>query len=798
MTAQDQWVGQSIERLEDRRLLVGAGQFADDFSAPGQLYCAILRSTHPHARITSINTSRANALNGVVTVLTGAEAKALWNPSPAMMELYGARVSTFYAMAPDVVVYEGEPIACVAAESRYIAEDALELIDVEYQSLPVIATMDAALGVGDEAPAVRLYDDWPDNVQLEWSFAIGDVDGAFERAHAKVLHEPVRAHRYSGVPLEARSVLADYNRSDNTLTVRASTQYPHSSRHVYAEAFGIPEANIRVLAGAVGGGYGNKQGTDAELIPILLSKVTGRPVKWFEKRIEWLLSGCGARDFRHSIDAAFDRDGRVLAVRTDLVVDVGCDGAVRHIGTAAAFVGATYVPSLYQLDAYQVRLRAVVTNKAPYGAYRGFGKEIANLGIERVMDAGARELGMDPIEIRRRNLIKKTPHEMCSGPVIESGDYIGCLERVVKEMDVEALRRRQREERLDGRYLGIGVITFVEPSSAAIPMSMFTGFETSSVRITPDGSALVLTGMQPIGQGTVTSVAQVAADRLGLTPADIRVVFGDTDAVPEGLGSYASRGASYGVTAVYHAASKVRGKMLKVAATMLDVPEDDLVVGPGGVRSIHDQNARLSVRQIARAVYYYPGARQLLPDDPALTLEGNHVWSNPQISWVPDEHGRMRLYPVHGGGAVGALVEVDIETGVVTVERMWIAHDAGKQINPAIVEGQIVGAVVQGLGGVLMEQLAYDKDARMLVRTLADYQLPNFYSAPPIEVFHLETPSTVTPLGSKGVGEAGAIGTPSAIMSAVEDALSPFGVKVSSSPLTPSRVFDMIAAAQRP
>jgi carbon-monoxide dehydrogenase large subunit len=323
-------------------------------------------------------------------------------------------------------------------------------------------------------------------------------------------------------------------------------------------------------------------------------------------------------------------------------------------------------------------------------------------------------------------------------------------------------------------------------------MSMFSGFETSSVRITPDGSALVLTGMQPIGQGTVTSVAQVAADRLGLTPDDVRVVYGDTDAVPQGLGSYSSRGATYGVTAVYHAAEIVRAKMARVAAGLLEVSIDDLDFESGVFRVTAEPERSVTVKDVARAVYYFPGARLVTPDEPALTLEGAYVWSNPQVSWIPDEHGRIRLYPAHGGGAEGAVVEVDIETGEVTVERVWFAHDAGRMINPAIVEGQVVGGVAQGIGGVLMEQLAYDEGGRMLSATLNDYQLPNFCSIPPVEVLHVETPSPITPLGTKGIGEAGSIGTPSVIMSAVEDALAPLGVRVTSSPLTPPRVLEMI------
>jgi carbon-monoxide dehydrogenase large subunit len=385
---------------------------------------------------------------------------------------------------------------------------------------------------------------------------------------------------------------------------------------------------------------------------------------------------------------------------------------------------------------------------------------------------------------------------MSSGPILESGSFAECLEAVTEAMDLPALRRRQDEARAQGRHLGIGIISFLEPSAAAIPMSVFNGYESASVRITPDGQAMVLTGMQAIGQGVETALAQITADRLGMNTDDIRVIYGDTNAVPYGLGAFASRGATYGMSATHEAATQVREKLLKASANLLEANPDDLALGGGEVWVAGVPTKRMSIADVAKAVYLFPGPYATLPGEPNPTLEGNYVWTNPNVSWAPDEHGRVRLYPAHGSGAQGALVEVDIETGEVSIEKLWVAHDVGKMINPGIVHAQIIGGVMQGLGGTMFEQLCYDDEGRLLTRTLNDYQLPNAMSAPPIEVLHLETPSPVTPLGTKGVGEAGCIGTPAVLLSAVEDALRPLGVRVDRTPLDPQRVRALVRDAQ--
>lgn len=792
---ESRWIGRPVERKEDIRLVTGTGRYTDDIAFPNQLFCAILRSPVPHARIIRVDTTAATRMPGVVLALSGEDAKRHWNPLPAAVELPGTKSPIIYGLATDKVYFEGEPVAAVAAESRYVAEDALAAIDVEYDELPPVVTVEDALGGEGQAPRALLYEDWGDNIQLTWSFSFGDVQRAFREAHL-VVKDSVRTHRYSGVPLEGRAVAADYQPRERKLTVHLSTQQPHQTRSLLARIFDLQEQNIRVIAQDVGGGFGNKGRVYVEIIPILLSILLGRPVKWSESRTEHLTTGPHARDYVHDIEMAFGADGVILGIRDHHFGDVGCDGAIRQPGAGSLVVGGLYTPGPYKVQNYHVSVTAVVSNKAPYGAYRGFGKDNANLGTEVILDRAARAFGIDPVEIRRRNLVDQFPYEMCTGPILESGSFRECLEELVALMDLPALRRRQQDEQDERRLLGIGVVSFLEPSGAAFPDSVTTGFESASVRMAADGSVTVMSGMQNIGQGVETAIAQVAADRLGCTPDEVRVICGDTDLTPFGLGSFSSRGAVYGLNAVYLAASQVRDKLLKAAALLLGVSgTEGVLLGEGAVRVKSTPERGVSLSEIAEAVYFSPGPYSTLPGEPNPTLEGHAVWTSPQVQWEPDEAGRTRMYSAHGSGAMGALVEVDKETGDVKVSKLWVVHDVGKMINPAIVEAQLRGGIVQGFGGAMMEEFKYDETGCLISRTLSDYHVPNILSVPPIEVAHVETPLPATPLGSKGGGEGGCIPTPTAIMLAVEDALRSLGARVKRTPFTPPIVFETVRAA---
>jgi len=789
------WIVQAVPRQEDRRLLLGGGRYTDDASIEGSLFCALVRSPHAHAEILSIDPAPALALPSVVRVVTGAEAKPHWQPYPPTMDALGVRLPKSYPLAVERVRFHGEPVAAVLAETRAAAEDAALAVAVTYRPLPAVTSVAAALGERDAVPA-KLYDGWDDNRQIVWDYAIGDVDSAFDEA-AAVVGEEISSQRYGTSPMEPRAVHADFDPSDRSLTVRLSTQIPHHARAFFGQVFGLPESSIRVIAEDVGGGFGGKLGLDPEYIPVLLSILSGRPVRWVERREEWLLAGPQARDFTMQAKAAFDSRGRLTAFITDIHADMGCDGAERAGGLGMPIVASIYAPGGYRLENYRSHVTCAVTNKAPYGACRGYGKDIANMAMEKMMDRGAAALGLDPLEIRRRNLAESYPHQICTGPKIESGSLQQAIVRLGEIMDLAGLRARQAAAREEGRYLGLATVSYIEPCGGSIPNSIYQNAESATVRVAPDGSVRVFAGVQSIGQGVRTALAQVAAETLGCHPSDVRVSCGDTDSVPFGLGAYSGRGVTYGVGAVLEAAERVKAKLLRAAGNLLQADPGDLVLRDGAAEVEGDPGRRVSLKEIGRAVTYWPGAEAVLQGELDPTLEATAVYRCPQTNWVPDERGFMQLYTSHPGGALGVLLEVDAETGEIAVERFWTVADHGKIINPATVDAQIVGGTIQQLGGSVTEALHYDAEGRLLTRTLRDYGMPNVFASVPIEIEHLETLSPGTAIGAKGVGESGCIATTTVLMQAVEDALSPFGVTVSHSPLTPWAVRALIAEAAR-
>ena len=789
------WIGSRVRRYEDQRLLTGAGRFVDDFDVDGQLHCSLVRATVAHGRIRTIDTTAAERLDGVVKIVSGVDLREHWEPLLVSGDVPGVRKPTMYALTTDKVHFYGQAVAAVVALTPEIAEDAAALVQVDYEVLPPVLNAAQALGENGTGPRALLHEDWPDNVQLRTAFDTGGVDAALAEADL-VISERLSSHRYSGLPLETRGVLADFDPRTRELTVRVSTQIPHQLKTVIAKMLRLEEFNVRVLAEDVGGGFGNKVFHDTEFIPMLLSMLLGRPVKWIETRTEAVLSAPHARDYFHDVEAGFSADGRLLALRDHLTWDMGCDGLVRTGGMVGPLIAGPYGPGPYKLDAYSVNTTTVVTNKPPQGPYRGVGKDTVNIMTERLLDLAAARLQIDPVEIRRRNLIDTYPYQMCTGAIVESGSLRECLDHLVEQMDLEALRARRERAREAGRFMGIGIVSFLEPSGASVPASFFSGFESATVRVSPGGTVTVLTGTQLCGQGTQTVLAQVAADQLGCHPQQVRVVSGDTNATPYGLGAYSSRGAMFGATTVHLAAQQVREKILLAASHMLEVAAEDLIMGDGGVAVRGSPEKHLPLAAIADAVYFHPGPYAILPGVDNPILEATASWTNPAVSWLPDERGQIKIYPAHGGGAQGALLEVDAQTGQIRIERLWITDDAGTMINPTIVEGQIIGGTIQGVGGALHEAFDYDTDGIPLARTYRDYGIPTIRSAPPMDLAHTETPSSSNPLGTKGVGEAGCIGTPGCLMSAVEDALRPLGVKVLNLPLTPPRVLAAIEAAK--
>ena len=793
IAAGEKKIGQPIARREDRRLVTGGGRYVDNFGTPHDLHLSIVRSSRAHARIVAIDTTAAQIAPGVVRVVTGAEAERYWKPIAPTTEMPGVLMPRRHAMAIDKVIFYGEPVAFVVARTPAEAEDAMRLVNVTYVDLPVIAALAAAAEVAAGDPAL-VYPEWGTNLQRDFAFTIGDVDQAFATADL-VVDEVITSHRFGAMPLETRMVHANYDPHEKTLVVRASTQVPHQMRMYMGQVFGIPESRIQVLAGDVGGGFGAKLSVDTEHVPVLASIMLGRPIKWFETRAEWLAAGPAARDFSARSRAAFNRDGKLLAMETDVLADMGVDGAERACGFGMPINSGIYAPGPYCLDTYRTRVRCVVTNKAPYSAYRGYGKDLANLYIERVLDQAARRLNLDPLEVRRRNLLTSYPHQICTGPIIENGSLREALALLERNMDLPALRQQQAAARAAGRYLGISLASYIEPAGVAFPGSTFQNYESATVRIGADGSVHVMTGIQNIGQGIETAYAQVAADAIGCKLSDVRITWGDTTAIPFGSGTYSSRGAMYAVGAIVNAAEVVKARLLCGAAALLQCPKDELKIENGEIFR-PGWDARCTLAELAYAAYVQPGAEAILAEADAPLLEATNTYRHPQINWNADELGRAQVYPAHPGGAAGALVEVDPETGRVDVLKIWMVSDHGVILNPVILAGQTKGAVVQQIGGTLYENFHYDAAGIPQARTLKEYGMPTVWAAPEIEVTHLQTPSPATKIGAKGAGEDGCIATSTVLMGAVEDALQDFGVKVMDSTLTPAHVYDLIQRAK--
>lgn len=787
------YTGQPVARREDRRLVAGGGRYVDNHATPADLHLAVARATRAHARIRGIDVSRASTASGVVRVVTGREAAARWQAIAPSVEMAELNMPRRHAMAVDKVIFYGEPVALVIAATPEQAEDATRLVVVDYEDLPVNVDMTLAAEIPAGDPAL-VYPDWGTNLQRDFRFAIGEVDACFASADI-VVDEIITSHRFGAMPLETRVTHAHYDAADDRLVVRASTQVPHQMRIYLSQVFGIPETRIQVLAGDVGGGFGAKLSVDVEHLVALASILTGRPIRYFESRSEWLHSGPAARDIRTRSRAAFTRDGRLIALETDILADMGVDGAERACGLGMPINGGLYAPGPYRVDVYRTRVRCVVTNKAPYSAYRGYGKDLANLFIERILDQAAARLGLDPLDLRRRNMLERYPHAICTGPIIENGTLREALDKLVDVMDLPTLRARQAAARLEGRYLGYALASYIEPSGFAFPGSTFQNYESATVRVAADGSVHVMTGIQNIGQGIETAYAQVAADALGCALEDVTVSWGDTTAVPFGSGTYSSRGAMYAIGAIVAAAEVVRARLVQGAAVLLQCSPDEIEI-ERGVVSRRGWDAHCTLRELAYAAYVQPGAEIVLANADAPLLEATNTYRHPQVSWKLDELGRAQVYPSHPGGAAGALVEVDPATGHVDVLKIWMVSDHGVILNPALLDGQTRGAVVQQIGGTLYECLAYDTQGRPLANTLKEYGMPTVWAAPAeIEIHHFQTRSPATSVGAKGAGEDGCIATSTVLMGAVEHALAPFGVKVMDSTLTPSHVHGLIQAA---
>ena len=757
------YFGASVRRNEDPRLLTGRGRYVADVRRNGAAQLVVLRSPHAHARIVGIDVSAARRAPGVLDILTFDDFAATARPIPVRLTPLPSLVACLqYPLARDRVRYVGDPVAAIVAEDRYRAEDARELVRVEYEPLPPI--VGARAGIAPGAPLV--HEAIGTNVVADWVVDVGDSAAAFAEADL-VVRDELRVQRHTAVPLETRGLVAEYDPGLGVLTMWGPTKVPHFNRGVLAGLLGLPEHKIRFVEPEVGGGFGVRGEFYPEdfLVPLLAMR-TGRPVAWIEDRLEHLMATNHSREQVHQVELALRRDGTILALRDRFLNDQG--GYVRTHGATVPKLTSALLPGPYKIPAYRCEVGCVLTNKTPTGTYRGPGRFEATFVRERAVDLAADRLGLDPAEIRRRNFLAPSdlPHDLQTGAldtaiVFDSGEYGRLLEQALRRFDYDGWRERQRAARADGRLLGIGIGCFVEKTGLG-------PYESARVEIDLSGQVVLYTGIASVGQGMETTLAQICADRLGVAPDEVTVVHGDTAVVPHGVGAFASRGSVMAGNAADLAAGQLRDKLLAITAARLEVAPEDLELAGGRVRVVGAPERGLSFAEAARAAM--PG--QPLPDGVSPLLDERAFFETSQMTYP---------YGVHL-----AAVEVDGETGQIEILRYLIGYDVGRAINPMLVDGQVVGGAAQGIGGALLEELAYDETGQLVSSTFMDYLLPTSAEVPPVDVLITEdAPSPLNPLGIKGAGEGGTVGASAALANAVSDAL---GVPVRELPLSPDRV----------
>jgi aerobic carbon-monoxide dehydrogenase large subunit len=776
------WVGRRMPRREDAELLTGQGRFIGDLQRPGMLHAAFLRSPFAHAKITSIDADAARGMPGVHAVLTGADLPDDLGAQPNT-HLFGERETPYYALARDRARYAGEPVAMVVAESPYVAEDARDEILVDWEPLPSVG--DAELALEDGAPLVWGDRDWPDNVCATFEKEMGDVDRAFAEADV-VVTERYRIQRQFACSLEGRGVLAEWDRNVDELTLWTSSQIVHITRDLLSAVLGLPEHRIRVLVPRIGGGFGAKfHFYNEETAVALAARATGRPVRWVEDRMESFVATVHARQQQVELSMAAREDGTITGVKGDLIGDMGA--AMHTVGYGPLWLTSVMLTSVYEIPSARVRARAVVTNKTPLGSYRGWGQPQANFVVERTVDRLAKELGIDRADLRRRNFIppERLPRKSLHH-TLDSGDYRACLDRAMELVAERRWHERQAELREQGRHVGIG-ISFYTENSALGPSRMLNeggvqqgGYDIARVRVEPGGEVTLYTGLCEMGQGITSALAQVCADNVGVHPDNVHVVHGDSSQVPyTGYGTGASRGAAVGGAAVMKAAHAARAKVLRIAGHMLEASPEDLEAEDGRIFVRGTPSAHVTMADVGRAAYI----RAIeLPEGEDPGIEAVEAFDPPQFAWPY--------------GANVAVVEVDVETGEVSFLDYVYVHDCGTIVNPTIVEGQIQGGVAQGIGAALFESLPYDDRGQPLFATFMEYVLPTAAELPRLAMEHQHTPSPNIPGGMKGVGEAGAIGSPAAVVAAIEDALEPYGARITETPVTPTAIVEMVTRAQ--
>jgi aerobic carbon-monoxide dehydrogenase large subunit len=774
-------IGARAKRADDPRLLTGRGRYVDDVTLPRMVHAAFVRSAHAHARLTRVSLDRARQAPGVVGVLTGDAVARLCKPYRGVLLHYkGMKTGAMLPLAVERVRYVGEPIVVIAAESRAAADDAAALVGIEYEPLPAVLAPDAALAEG--APVI--HPELGDNILYETRLTAGDVERALSAG--RVWERTFTTGRHTGVPLEPRSMIADYEPATRALTVWISTQVPHMMQAVLADLFGLREPRVRVIAPDVGGSFGIKIHVyQDDMAVCALALTLGRPVKFVASRRESFLSDIHAREQTIRVEVGADREGVLTAMRASITAAVGPYSAYPRSSVVEGGQVLRLLPGPYRLRNYDASLRVVAQNKVVTSQYRAVGHPIATAVTESMIELVARDLGLDPAEVRRRNLVcaDELPYTSATGNVFDSGSYQAALARLLEAAGYDQLRREQAEARAEGRHVGIGLACFVELTGPGAQFygvggAPISGQEGATLRLEPGGAVTALVGVTNQGQGTHTALAQIIADELDVDLDDISVVSGDTAVVPYGGGTWASRGMPIGGGVTLLAARALGERIRSAAAALLEANAADIELGGGRAVVRGSPGRGLSYSEIARAAHFR--SNELRGVEPS--LEATVHYTNP-APWT------------FTNGAHLAVVEVEVETGRVRVLRYVAVDDCGRMVNPALVEGQIAGGVAQGLGGALKEHCVYDEAGQLLTTTLMDYAVPTFADVPAIETHHIESPAPTIAGGFKGAGEAGATGAPAAILNAVNDALSPLGVMLTDQPITPERVVQALRRA---
>jgi nicotine dehydrogenase subunit C len=778
---QPRHIGARIPRNDDTGLLTGRGRYVGDIRLTDELSLSFVRSTIAHARITSIDVTPALSTEGVKAVWTFEDLRDRCPGIEVTLAVDGCVPIFMPLLANGVVRYVGEPVVAVVADSRVVAEDACDRVIVQYESLPAVTDLEAAL-----AGPPLANETLESNVTVHGSARFGDVEDAFAKA-AQVVEATYHTGRLAAAPMEPRGALAEYSWSSGELKLWTSTQIPHLVAFYLSLNCDFPEHLVEVLTPDTGGGFGQKAHVyPEELLVCLIARELDRPIKWLEDRVENLTAATHAHEQTIRIAYALDGDGRITGQRMHAVGDGGAYHSVPwSMAIESYFAVWLNAAGVYDIPVWEQSHHAVATNKTPIGAYRGVGYMANNVVHEALADEAARALGISPFEFRRRNVVKAFPYTNAQGITYEEGSWSESLDVIERLVDADKFRSRQLAEREEGRYLGLGISLFVESTAESSVASQEHGFDdtyhdTATVRMGPLGKVIVTTGLPTQGQGNRITIAQVAADALGVKVEDVTVRCGESTRYAWGSGTIASRGAVVAGGAVLRAADVISTKLKRVAGVILEASADDIAL-LDGVAHVAGAPARsVSLADVATAIYYDHTKH---PDDFDPSLEVTLAYDPPTCLFA--------------NGAHAFIVEVDIETGTVTVERAFAVEDCGTMINPAIVEGQIRGGMTQGIGASLFEELVYDESGALLTTTFADYLLPTVDVVPRFTFHHLETPSSRSPVGMKGMGESGLIASPGAMLNAVNDALAPLGATLRRIPLTPERILDAVDEARR-